>query len=210
MGCSPTGSFVHGILQAKILECVAIPFSRGSSQPRDWTWVSCTVGRFFAIWATGEAGIKEAGESYLNASFPKWPRSSTTNSKGSVGSLHFKISLFIATRSENCPFTHSGGHLLSCLICSHGASFLDMKTPDPPNLAHWHNTGQSNSSWAPLRLRGVGELKKKKKKSPQNPPPERSRKFQVPILLRPYLRFFGSYLKDFCLHHLIISWFCWY
>ena len=167
-----------GFSKARILGWVAMPSSRWSSQPRGWTSVSCTVGRFFAIWATGEAGIKEAGESYLNASFPKWPRSSTTNSKGSVGSLHFKISLFIATRSENCPFTHSGGHLLSCLICSHGASFLDMKTPDPPNLAHWHNTGQSNSSWAPLRLRGVGELKKKKKKAHKIPllrDPESSR-----------------------------------
>ena len=38
------GSFVHGILQATILRWVAIPFSRGSSQPRDRTWVSC-IGR---------------------------------------------------------------------------------------------------------------------------------------------------------------------
>ena len=50
MGCSLLGSSVHGILQARILEWVAIPFSRGSSWPRDWTWVSCIAGRFFAIW----------------------------------------------------------------------------------------------------------------------------------------------------------------
>ena len=47
-----TGSSVHGILQARILEWVAIPFSRGSSQPRDWTQVSCIAGRFFTVWAT--------------------------------------------------------------------------------------------------------------------------------------------------------------
>ena len=41
MDCSPPGSSVHGILQARILECVAIPFSRGSSRPRDRTLVSC-------------------------------------------------------------------------------------------------------------------------------------------------------------------------
>ena len=41
MGCSPPGSSVCGILQARTLEWIAIPFSRGSSQPRDWTWVSC-------------------------------------------------------------------------------------------------------------------------------------------------------------------------
>ena len=57
MDCSPPGSSVHGILQARILECVAIPFTRGSSWPRDWTLVSCIAGRFFTIWATREAHI---------------------------------------------------------------------------------------------------------------------------------------------------------
>ena len=46
MDCSPPRSSVHGILQARILEWVAISFSRGSSQPRNWTWVSCTAGFF--------------------------------------------------------------------------------------------------------------------------------------------------------------------
>ena len=45
----------HGILQARILEYVAFPFSRGSSQPRDRTQVSHNAGRFFTIWATREA-----------------------------------------------------------------------------------------------------------------------------------------------------------
>ena len=51
MDCSPPGSSVHGILQARILEWVAIPLSRGSSWPRDRTQVSCIVGRFFTVWA---------------------------------------------------------------------------------------------------------------------------------------------------------------
>ena len=46
---------VHGILQAKILEWVAIPFSRGPSWPRDGTQVSYIAGRFFTIWASREA-----------------------------------------------------------------------------------------------------------------------------------------------------------
>ena len=50
----PPGFSVHGILQAKILEWVAISFSRGSSQPRDQTWVSCVAGRFFTTWDTRE------------------------------------------------------------------------------------------------------------------------------------------------------------
>ena len=52
--CSPPGSSVHGILQARIQERVAIPFSRGSSPPRDQTQVSCIAGRFFTIRATRE------------------------------------------------------------------------------------------------------------------------------------------------------------
>ena len=55
MDCSPPGSSVHGILQARILAWVAIPFSRGSSQPRDQIQVSCIAGRFFTIWGTREA-----------------------------------------------------------------------------------------------------------------------------------------------------------
>ena len=55
MDCSPPASSVHGILQARILEWVAISFSRGSSQPRDWTRVSCIAGRRFILWATREA-----------------------------------------------------------------------------------------------------------------------------------------------------------
>ena len=47
--CSLLGSSVHGVLQARILEWVAIPFSKGSSQPRDGTWVSCIAGGFFTV-----------------------------------------------------------------------------------------------------------------------------------------------------------------
>ena len=52
---SPPGSTVHGILQARILEWVTISSSRGSSQPRDQTQVSCIAGRLFTIWASREA-----------------------------------------------------------------------------------------------------------------------------------------------------------
>ena len=57
MDCSLPGSFVHGILQARKLEWVVMPFSRGSSHPRDQIQVSHTVDRFFTIWATWEALI---------------------------------------------------------------------------------------------------------------------------------------------------------
>ena len=55
MYCNPAGFSVHGILQAKILEWVGIPFSRGSFGLRDWTWVSSISGRLLTIWATREA-----------------------------------------------------------------------------------------------------------------------------------------------------------
>ena len=54
MDCSPLGSSVHVILQARILDWVAIFFSRGSSWPRDQTWVSCIAGGCFTVWATRE------------------------------------------------------------------------------------------------------------------------------------------------------------
>ena len=57
MDCSPPDSSVHEILWARILEWVAIPFSRGYSWPRDQTQVSCNAGSFFTVWATREAQI---------------------------------------------------------------------------------------------------------------------------------------------------------
>ena len=54
MDCNPQGSSVRGVLQARTMEWVAIPISRGSSLPRDPTQVSCTAGGFFTIWATRE------------------------------------------------------------------------------------------------------------------------------------------------------------
>ena len=55
MDCSLPGFSVHGIFQARVLERVAISFSRGSSWPRNQTHVSCVGGRCFTFWATREA-----------------------------------------------------------------------------------------------------------------------------------------------------------
>ena len=54
MDCSLSDSSVHEIFQARILEWVAISFSRGSSQPRDQTQVSCIAGRFFTTEPPGK------------------------------------------------------------------------------------------------------------------------------------------------------------
>ena len=70
MECSLPGSSVHGIFQARILEWVAISFSRGSSPPRDRTQVSCIGRRILYHWATREA------RQYLNhcITYREWVR----------------------------------------------------------------------------------------------------------------------------------------
>ena len=58
MDCSLSGAFVHGIFQARVLEWIAISFSRGSSRPRNLTAVACIAGRRFTVWATrGSLGV---------------------------------------------------------------------------------------------------------------------------------------------------------
>ena len=59
MDCSPPGSSVNGILQARILEWVSISYSRASFQLRDRTWVSCIAGRFFTVEPPGEAPVDD-------------------------------------------------------------------------------------------------------------------------------------------------------
>ena len=65
--CNPMDCTVYGVLQARILEWVAFPFSRASSQPRDWTQVSCIAGGFFTSWATREAPFIEGTDAKTEA-----------------------------------------------------------------------------------------------------------------------------------------------
>ena len=75
MGCSPSGSSLHGILQARILEWVACPFLRGSSSPRHWICVSSIAGRYFTIWDLGRSKyfitskIREVSDKTLSRNF---------------------------------------------------------------------------------------------------------------------------------------------
>ena len=57
MNCSPRGSSVHGIRPERSLERTVISFSSGSCHPRDRTWISCIIARFFTVWATREAQL---------------------------------------------------------------------------------------------------------------------------------------------------------
>ena len=66
MDGSLPGSSIHGIFQARILEWAAISFFRGSSQPRDQTWVSCIADRRFTVWAIREAPYtRKKGENII-------------------------------------------------------------------------------------------------------------------------------------------------
>ena len=66
MDCSLPGSSVHEIFQARILEWFAISFSSGSSQPRNWTRVSSTAGRFLTDWATNTREAQSVTETRIN------------------------------------------------------------------------------------------------------------------------------------------------
>ena len=66
--CSPPSSSVHEFLQARVLECIDISFSRGSFQPRNWSGVSCIAGRFFTIWVTSWKIILKVIQAYLEKS----------------------------------------------------------------------------------------------------------------------------------------------
>ena len=116
MDCSPPGFSVFGVLWARILASVAIPFSRGSSQSRDRTWVSHIASRFFTIWAT-----RISCKSY---SSDKHSLTSTLKKQISSSPLPANLSL-----THTLSFTHT--HPLS-LFLSHThkidliASLLDV------------------------------------------------------------------------------------
>ena len=84
-------SSVHGVFQVRILEWVAIPFSRKFSRPRDQTWVSCIAGGFFTIWATREAQQLMMWSFFSCACCPSvcllWEMSSS--------SAHISVGLFV-------------------------------------------------------------------------------------------------------------------
>ena len=97
MDYSPPGSFVHEIFQARILECVAISFSRGSSLPRDQTWLSIIAGKLFTIWVTREAYMFKKSIC-LREHFMGW-----SNTSNHIHTLMQQFTLFILTYQESYP-----------------------------------------------------------------------------------------------------------
>ena len=105
MNCCLPDSSVHGIFQARILEWVTTPFSRGSSQPSDGTWVSCTAGRFFTVCATREAP---------NIHLLEWSKSVTLTI-----SNHTHISYRIFSNAHSDSDMQAGLRIQLCYHCPH-------------------------------------------------------------------------------------------
>ena len=125
MDCRPPGSSVHEILQARILEWLAISFYRGSSQTRGWNWVSYAAGRCFSMSYVLQLNCSElilssslSGTNHSHANLVTWKHKEGARSfwKGTAhSSLHI-------TRSFFCKFQRLG----------------DWSSPDPPNLIPHH------------------------------------------------------------------------
>ena len=97
MDCSLPGSFVYGTLQTRILEWLALPLSRRSSQLRDWTWVSRIAGGFFTVWATKETHKMS------------WGKSKYSEPRESLAVKALRTPSFPALQSfESCRLPHEG------------------------------------------------------------------------------------------------------
>ena len=151
MDCSMPGSSVRGILQARILEWVALSFFRGSSWPRNQTWVSCIAGRWFTSWAMREAHVKtlsifKSNREERNADH--WVDKSRTRLSDFTFTFHFRaLEKEMATHSSvlawRIPGTGEPGRLLSVglhrvghdwsdLAAAAAASILWVKKPFQP------------------------------------------------------------------------------
>ena len=95
--CSPMDSTIHGIHQARVLEWIDFPFSRGSSQLRDQTQVSRIAGKIFTSWAT-----REAQESWSGLTYPSSSRSCQCRNWTSISCITGGFFTCWATREAHC------------------------------------------------------------------------------------------------------------
>ena len=135
----PPGSSVHGISQARILEWVALLFSRRSSWTRDWTLVYFNAGRFFIVWATREGPhYKPATQADTLVSFLDSSLNLISNLSENPADSIFKIWIFFC---KNLAISHHLNHYLR--YCPMSRSFLEhlcqISAPFPgQHLLHMH------------------------------------------------------------------------
>ena len=119
MDCSLPGSPIHGILQGRILKCVAISFSRRSSWCRDGAQVSWIIGRFFTLWATREVNNQNSGNSLSSTtSFHFYNRGITIFSHLKCNFITFNFLRGLSIILSVIPFSNIFSTLLFYLILS--------------------------------------------------------------------------------------------
>ena len=149
MDCSLPGSSIPGVLQARILEWVAISFSRGSSRSRDWTWVSCIAGRCFTLWAFKELSKVILKSRHVNQTFFKKTKLqiyffSEVNGKNWVKSQPWQLSCrsldfgpYVCSLFQPLPHPHDTQAALlgngSCQLLCVTSGSLDEHTPVLPS-----------------------------------------------------------------------------
>ena len=182
--CWLPDSSVHGILQARILEWVAIPFSWGSFWPRDWNWVSHIAGRFFTICATKDMNDKSNSScKRIQFSSVQFSCSVMSDSLRSHGLLHARSPCPTPTPgvcSNSCPssqwchptisssvipfssclqsFPASGSFPVSQFFASGGQS-IGVSAPAsvlPMNLQDWFPLGLTG--WISLLSKGLSRV----------------------------------------------------
>ena len=128
MDCSPPGSPVHGILQARALEWVAIPFFRGSSRPTDQSWVSCIAGGFFTIWATREAQGRYSSYRLLKMGFTTLLIQTTPQDKKKMDIRYNLVEDFshLWPLLSNHPFPN--GYYISVLHTTYTTTYISFAT----------------------------------------------------------------------------------
>ena len=161
MDCSPPGSSVHGILQSRILEWVAIPFPRGSSRPRDQTLVFCVVGRLFIVWAIMDAWQRRSSYFILGHWGGMW---TTGPHRGcDLGSRHLtslllgvpKAGLWPLGTQHSLPGTLGSEGLLALRYAPHGSGHFSFSCSGH-HCSFWAQL--LRGGWDSLRTGGVSPL----------------------------------------------------
>ena len=160
MDCSLSGFSIHGIFQARVLEWVAISFSRGSSQPRNRSWVSCIADRRFILWATGMQFSRSVVSDSLQPHEPQQARPPCPSPTPGIHPnpcplsqwCHPTISSSVVPFSS-CPqsFPESGFFQMSQLFASGGQSIgVSASTSVLP---------MNTQAWSPLGWTGGMQLR---------------------------------------------------
>ena len=150
------------ILQARMLEWGATPFSRGSSQSRNWTWVSCTAGRFFTVWASREVpkeGLLPRHSFQFNSSYmdyipTRWKtllqaKNEFKNKPAARGTWLGVFSKLLQLQRGMCLKKKKKDHLLHINVTT---TFNKSKYPPIPVLIpHIYHLPSANTTMTPFR-----------------------------------------------------------